>query len=108
METSISDDPEGIFSTVLSSPDNNNLTIIILNDKMIPVRVKILIDKSLNKPVLHHMSVSRTMPEGIELHENILTEDGTFEIMLLPGSVSTITSLPVGDLSLPARLSLKR
>lgn len=108
METSISDDPEGIFSTVLSSPDNNNLTIIILNDKMIPVRVKILIDKSLNKPVLHHMSVSRTMPEGIELHENILTEDGTFEIMLLPRSVSTITSLPVGDLSLPARLSLKR
>ncbi len=107
-ETTITGDPEGIFSTALSSPENDDLTIMILNDKITPVTVKILVDKSLIKPILHHMSVSGPMPEGIQLYENILSGVGEFEIILLPRSVTTLTSLPVGDLSLPVRLSLKK
>jgi hypothetical protein len=54
------------------------------------------------------MSVAGPMPEGIDLHGNIRLEEKEIRITLPARSVTTLTSLPAGDLTMPEKLSLKR
>jgi len=60
-----------------------------------------------SKSILHHLSVSGPMPAGIDLHENIRLEGKEITVDLPARSITTLTSLPAGDLNLPEELSLK-
>jgi hypothetical protein len=99
---------DGIYGTVLGSPDGKDLTVLMLNDSNGPVRVTISSGMLLKDKYFHHLSVSGPMPAGIDLHDNLFCDEKGMTITLLPRSVIALTTLPGGDLSVPVRLSLKR
>ena len=99
---------DGIYATVLGSPDGTELTILMLNDNTGSVPVTINHGMLMKDKYFHHMSVSGPIPAGIDLHDNLISADKGIAISLPSRSVTVLTTLPGGDLSLPGRLSLRR
>lgn len=98
---------EGIYTTALTS-DENDVTLILLNDSETSFNLLLNIKIRIKNPILHHMSVSGPMPSGIDLHDNIRLEGNEISVTLPARSITTLTSLPTGDLKLPEKLSLKK
>ncbi len=98
---------DDICASALTSAEND-ITIMMLNDGKEERYVFLETDITLRNTILHHMSVTGPLPDGIKLHENIIFNQSGITIKLLPGSVTTLTSLPVGDLEIPHKLALKR
>jgi hypothetical protein len=97
---------DGIYVTALTSAEDD-ITIMMLNDSYDPASVLLKLEVPLRKSILHHMSVTGPMPKGIDLHENISLEGEGIRVTLPPRSITTLTSLPTGDLKLPEKLSLR-
>lgn len=106
-ETLTEGEYDDIYTTALTSPENE-ITTMILNDGNELVSLNLKLELPVAHSILHHMSVRGPMPLGIDQHGNIRIEGQEIRINLPPRSVTTLTSLPAGDLNLPMRLSLKR
>jgi hypothetical protein len=106
-ETWVEGNNDGIYATALTSPQDD-ITIMLLNDTFEPATILLKLELPCNHSILHHMSIVGPMPEGIDLHRNIRLEEKEIRIILPARSVTTLTSLPAGDLTIPEKLSLKR
>ncbi len=99
---------ENLYVTGLTSPDGDEITLLLLNDSVEPVRVSLQLDVQVQSSHLNHLVVMGPVPDGIDLLDDIPFDGRGMTVSLPPNSITALTSLPPGDLTLPEKLSLKR
>ncbi len=98
---------DGLYATALTSPEND-ITILLLNDGVDPLSLDLKLKASSHHSVLHHLTVTGPTPDRIVQHSDVLTKIAGVRVTLPPRSITALTSVAVGDLTLPGKLSLKR
>jgi hypothetical protein len=106
-ETRVEGEGEGIWATALASAEDD-ITVLLLNDSANTVSILLKFEIPFHHSVLHHLSVTGSMPEGIELHPDVTPGRAGIRVTLPAKSITALTSLPPGDLGLPRKLSLKK
>ncbi|HLF33927.1 MAG TPA: hypothetical protein VI583_06805 [Cyclobacteriaceae bacterium] len=97
---------DGTFTTVLTSERGDQVSVLMLNDTEEPR--SILLKSDIPYTVLHHLSVTGPIPAGIDLHDDLKFRSKGVKVLLPPRSITALTNVEVGDLSLPEKLSLRR
>lgn len=96
-----------LWATALTSKQGN-ITILLLNDDIKPVSLRLRLDVQSAPKQLHHLMVTGPIPKGIQSGDDLALDKGEIEIALPPKSISALTSLSPGNLDLPGKLALKR
>ncbi|MCP4643923.1 MAG: SGNH/GDSL hydrolase family protein, partial [bacterium] len=92
-----------IWATCLRSPDEEQLTLLIVNDGF---EAKELALKDMPIDTLNTMHVTGPEPAGIVADGTLQFESGNATIVLKPRSIYALTRLPAGDLGLPERQAI--
>ena len=100
-------DGAALWAAALTS-QQDDLTVLLLNDDVKPVSLHLRLDLRSLPDQLHHLMVTGPIPKGITRGENFTLGRGEIKIALPPKSIVALTSLAPGNLELPTKLALKR
>lgn len=106
-QVQVEKDSHALWVTALTS-EKGDITILLLNDSIKPISLHLTFDVQPSGGQLHRLMVRGSIPEGIMQCEGIPLGKRVVDIELPPKSITALTSLPPGDLSLPEKLALKR
>ncbi len=97
-----------LFTAVLKNPATADMTILAVNDDFISRNISISLAGVSGNPILHNVFVTGPVPDGLHQNSDITLSGGTATVSLPPRSVTALTTMPVGDLSLPEDFSIRR